>query len=75
MVALISMTHETFFCRNSKIFMLSITYFYNWQLGPEAYERQASGGDPGGQGFPQGNPFADIFGDVRSIVLGEFSLD
>ncbi|CAD6268287.1 unnamed protein product [Miscanthus lutarioriparius] len=34
------------------------------QLGPEAYERQASGGDPGGPGFPQGNPFGDIFGDI-----------
>uniref|UniRef100_A0A804RCW1 Chaperone protein dnaJ GFA2 mitochondrial n=1 Tax=Zea mays TaxID=4577 RepID=A0A804RCW1_MAIZE len=34
------------------------------QLGPEAYERQASGGDPGGPGFPRGNPFGDIFGDI-----------
>jgi molecular chaperone DnaJ len=34
------------------------------QLGPEAFERHASGGDPAGQGFPQGNPFGDIFGDI-----------
>lgn len=34
------------------------------QLGPEAYERHASGGDPAGQGFPQGNPFGDIFTDI-----------
>lgn len=50
--------------------MLSMTHFCNWQLGPEAYERHASGGDPAGQGFPQGNPFGDIFGDVSSFVLG-----
>ncbi|GJM87900.1 hypothetical protein PR202_ga03901 [Eleusine coracana subsp. coracana] len=41
------------------------------QLGPEAYERQASGGGPdgfpGGHGFPDGNPFSDIFTDVRAI--------
>ncbi|XP_062204381.1 chaperone protein dnaJ GFA2, mitochondrial-like isoform X2 [Phragmites australis] len=38
------------------------------QLGPEAYERQATGGGPdgfpGGQGFPHGNPFGDIFTDI-----------
>ncbi|KAL6642318.1 hypothetical protein ACP70R_020499 [Stipagrostis hirtigluma subsp. patula] len=34
------------------------------ELGPEAYERQASGGDPGGQGFPNGHPFGDIFSDI-----------
>jgi len=34
------------------------------QLGPEGYERHASGSDPAGQGFPQGNPFGDIFTDI-----------
>ena len=67
--ALTSITHETFFCHNSKLFCAQYN-FCNWQLGPEAYERHASGGDPAGQGFPQGNPFGDIFTDVRVIVLG-----
>ncbi|GJN13693.1 hypothetical protein PR202_gb00425 [Eleusine coracana subsp. coracana] len=39
------------------------------QLGPEAYERQASGGGPDGfpgrHGFPDGNPFSDIFTDIH----------
>jgi hypothetical protein len=51
-----------------KCFMLRMTHFCNWQLGPKAYEHHAAGGDPPGQGFPQGSPFGDIFGDVRFIV-------
>ncbi|KAK3136212.1 hypothetical protein QOZ80_5BG0429800 [Eleusine coracana subsp. coracana] len=43
------------------------------QLGPEAYERQASGGGPDGfpgrHGFPDGNPFSDIFTDIFGNVL------
>jgi len=60
---------KPYFTITVKYFILSITCLCNWQLGPEAYERQASGGDPGGPGFPQGNPFGDIFGDVKTIVL------
>ncbi|TVU51033.1 hypothetical protein EJB05_02437, partial [Eragrostis curvula] len=45
------------------------------QVGPEAYERHASGGGPdgfpGGQGFPDGNPFGDIFTDMEVVFLLE----
>ncbi|KAL6906132.1 hypothetical protein ACP4OV_003733 [Aristida adscensionis] len=33
------------------------------ELGPELYERQASGGGPEGQGYPNG-PFGDMFSDI-----------
>lgn len=45
-----------------------------WQIGVEAYERQASGGGPDGfsggdGGFAGDNPFGDIFTDVRGPLF------